>query len=1064
MLLLPGCNDEQTDDGGAAASDPPVAEAAWRYVDNVQPLEISDEPLGVGSWFRRGKKDDEAVEADKVQVELEELYNKPVAASAQDVTIKAGDVEVLIPPGVIEKAEPLVVARAAKPAAVPVEGLKAVGTWEVSLGKRHVFEKPLTLRFPLPAETAEAVKGMRQPLAAMHYNQAARAWVYTPVVYNEATGHAEVRTRHLTLFTIVLRPVNNLFHDAVYTDHFSIFYSKKEILDDAEIGEKGWAGQLETDLRAHGEPVGLARQVGSGTIEVERRDDVPTYIVYLAKSLEFAWHRYKDLGLKVPEWTRTDIYVGVNSPLSDENHRGKLLGTIEIAPSSTWRPVTVRGYTAHEFFHTVQAEYLGLAVMSMNYRTWWLEALAEYAPRTVWGQTAPRRGMRANFFKLPLPTVDDSHEYDCSHFVSFLVSQKKIGFKELTVGTLDVPAGLLAMEEISAPDFALFNKLLGIEGPFDNYTASVTCGMIDRVLRERGSKLADAYAEFTAWVMFDDGCKLLAADGGKLLSLAAGHHPIGGLALDDEKVEQTLKTLPHGTADMWALAVENPLAKDGSTNRPPRKVTIEVDGEVPVLTHLDVYVLKDNVRPAGGMKPAARMALVDGPAKVEVGAKDMLYIVLSNCTSEAAQVKVRVLGGLDFRIEPAEVDSLEVREEMTFRGVSDSLPKNILPYGLKVRWSPVYGVCEETPVDAAGSGFTSSYTYAWLFKGKYTLRAELLDGKDVIATATAAVKVAMADEPSVTLEARRLIVPAGKEFSVSATADRVPAGSTYQWKIGLHKAVDTSGPQCSFTLPAAGDFDITVKVVGPEGHVLASDSGTLCVEPGEDLVWIEEHNGEGVLARRYQVFRGTHTKHGQWLEYYIGGTNEGALKERRTYVQNVRRKSETFYPDGKPQQTAHFDEKGNYHGEKSTWFADGRRALLENYAHGVKNGPYERLHTNGNSYNRHSGGYVDGKINGTLTIYGGNSATGMEYVWKTQEHFAGRQHGKSVTYLANGKVASEMEYRDGKLHGWSKSWYTWEVDKGIYYLMKETLYENGKAVRSRTYDSKGEMKSDKELK
>lgn len=1063
MFVLSSCNDDEQADGGRSASDTPVNDAAWHFVDNVQALDVNDEPVGVGSWFRRGKENDEAVDADMVRVELQELYNKPVAVSAQDVTIKASGVEVLIPPGAIEQAQTLVIAQASRPASLPVDDLQAVSTWQVSLGDRHVFDKPLTLRFPLPAEAAQAVKGTRQPLAAMHYNQAARAWVYTPVVYDETTGLAQLRTRHLTLFTLVLRPVNNLFHDAVYTDHFAIFYSKDEILSDMEIGEKGWEDQLETDLRRHGEPVGLARQVGTGAIEVERREDVPTYIVYLAKSLEYTWTRYKDLDLKVPEWTRTDIYVGVNSPLSDDNHRGKLLGTIQIAPSSTWKPVTVRGYTAHEFFHTVQAEYLGMAIMSMNYRTWWLEALAEYAPRTVWGQTVGPKGMKANFFKLPLPTVDDSHEYGCSHLVSFLVSQKNIGFKELVVGTLDVPAGLLAMEEISAPDFALFNKLLGIEGPFDSYTATVTCGMIDRVLRARGSCLADAYAEFTAWVMFNDACKLLAEDGGSLLSLVAGHHPIDGLALDDEKVEQTLKTLPHGTADMWALAVENPLPKNGSTKRQSRQVTVEVDGEVPPLTRLDVYVLQDNIRPAGGVEPTVRIAAGDGSAKVRVGAKDMLYIVFNNCSSDPAQLKVRVLGGIDFRIEPAEVDSLETREEITFRGVSDSLPKNVLPYDLKVRWSPVYGVREETPVTGAGSGLESSYTYKWLFKGKHTLRAELLKGNEVVATATVDVKVAMTDEPGVTLEARRLIVSAGQEFSVSATVEHAPAGSTYQWRIGHNKAIDTSGPKCSFTMTTAGEYDITVQLIAPEGQVLASDKGTISVEPGEDLVWIEEHSGD-VLARRYQVFRGTSSKHGLWMEYHVGGANEGALKERRAYQHNVRRKSETFYPDGKPQQTAHFDEKGNYHGERSAYLTDGRRALLENYVHGVKNGPFEKLHTNGNTYSRHSGGYVDNKISGMLTIYSGNSRTGTEYLWKTQEHFEGKQHGKSVTYLADGKIASEMEYRNGKMNGWSKSWYTWEVDKGIYYLMSEKLYENGKVVRSRTYNSKGEIKTDKESK
>ncbi|MFP3937340.1 MAG: toxin-antitoxin system YwqK family antitoxin [Phycisphaerae bacterium] len=1061
-LVLPGCGDEtKTSTGGASSSS--QDDSAWRFVGAVEPLAVSDEPEGEASWFRRTKPGSAHVEPDDVAVELRPLYSSPVEPADSDVTVKVEGAEVVIPAGVIDRRQSLVIARAVEPAELPVQGFEAVGTWQVSLGERSVFDKPLTLRFRLPQRAAEPARRRPQPLAAMYYHPSARAWVYTPVTYDPATSHAEIRTRHLTLLTIVLRPVNNLVHDAVYTDHFAIFYSKEDILTDTEVNEGMWSDKLVTDLNKHGEPVGLARQVDAKTIEVEGRNDVPTYIVYLAKALEYAWHRYKDQGLELPEWTRTDIYVGVNSPLSDENHRGKLLGTIEITPSSTWRPSTVRVASAHEFFHTVQAEYLGLAVMSMNYRTWWLEALAEFAPRTVWGQTVPQKGMKPNFFKLPLPTVDDSHEYGCSQFVRFLVSKKGISFTELTTGTLNIPSGILAMEEISAPDFALFNKLLGVEQPFDDYTVMATCGMIDRLLRKEGTTLADAYAEFVAWAMFDDACGALVSDGDQLLSLAAGHHTIGGLALNDEKVEQVLKTEPHGTADVWALAVENPPA---SAKRPPRKVTVEVDGEVPPLSRLNVYVLKDNARLTGGKRPDASLSGPDPSADVAVGARDMLYIVSANNSNKPAEVKVRVLGGLDFRIEPADADDLEVREEMTFQAVSDSLPKDIPPSRLKVRWTPVFGVREESPVETVGAGFVSDYTYAWLHKGDYTLRAELLDDGKPIADASVPVKVAMTDEPSVTLEARSITVPAGKEFSISATTANAPAGSTYQWQINNNKTVKTTEPQCSFTLPSAGECKITVKMIAPEGRVVAGDTASLTVEPGEDLVWIEEHHqrdGEKILARRYQVFRGTFIKHGQWLEYYTDGKHDGALKARKTFEHSTCRKSETFYADGQPLQIAHFDEQGRYHGERSQYFSDGRRVLLENYAQGVKNGPYERLYTSGNSYTRHSGRYVDGKISGTLTLYSGNSASGREYLWKTQEHLAGKKHGKQVTYLPDGRPAGEAEYRDGKPHGWSRAWYTSEIKDGIYYLMSETLYENGKAVRKRMYNRDGEVRSDKEL-
>ena len=1068
LLALAGCGkDSESSSSSSSSGGSKGAVSAWQPPSGIEPLEVSAEPAGEPTWFRRGRGADRVVEPEAVQVQLETLYDKPVAPAETDVTVRAGDAEVVIAPGTIQEPQTLVIAKAKAPAALPVEGLDAVASWKVALGDSHVFARPLTLRFQLPAEVAEKAKQKRQPIAAMHYNPAARAWVYTPVAFDAETGRASIRTRHLTLFTIVLRPVNNLIHDTVYTDHFAIFYTKKDILADTEISEEQWAKKLVAEVDGQTgatDAMGMARQVDDQTIEVEGRTDVPMYIVYLAKALEYGWHRYKGQGLDVPEYTRTDIYVGVNSPLSDENHRGKLLGTIEITPSSTWRPASMRVATAHEFFHAVQAEYLGLAVMSMNYRGWWLEALAEFAPKTVWGDTVSQKGMKANFLKLPLPTMDDSHEYGCSHLVRFLVNKKGIGFRELTEGTLDVPAGILAMEEASAPDFAVFNKLLGFDAPFEDYTAAATCGMIDRFLRQRGSTLADAYAEFAAWALFDAGCRALVPDGTELLRLAAGHHTPGGLALNDEKIEQTLETLPHGTADIWAVSVENPVA-EASADRPPRKVTVEVDGEVPALTRLEAFVLKDQQRPAGGLKPAASLKGSNPTADVAVGAKDMLYIVSTNAAYKPAAVTVRVLGGLDFRIEPAEVDTLEPKQEVAFRAVSDSLPKTLLPSRLEVRWTPVSGTRETTAVRARGAGFESKYEYAWLFKGDYVLLAELLDDGKRIATAKVAVKVAPANEPSITLEARSITVPAGKEFSISAAVANAPKGATYQWKVNYNKAIETRSPQCRFTLPSAGEARLKVKMIDGDRGVVASDTCSLTVEPGTDLVWIEDHttrNGEKLLRRRYQVFRGTYTKHGQWLEYYCDGKHDGTLENRKTFDHNVCLKSESFYPDGSPKQIEHFNKEGKRHGERSAYFSDGRRALLETYSNGVKNGPYEMLYAHTNTYVRHNGRYLDGKIHGQLNLYSGNIKSGREYLWKSQEHAEGKRHGKQVEYLSDGRKSYEGQYRNGKPDGWAKSWYHSAMDEK-YYLMSETLYEDGKAVQRRKYNSDGEVVSDKKI-
>ncbi|NLC70774.1 MAG: hypothetical protein GX751_05380, partial [Desulfuromonadaceae bacterium] len=153
-----------------------------------------------------------------------------------------------------------------------------------------------------------------------------------------------------------------------------------------------------------------------------------------------------------------------------------------------------------------------------------------------------------------------------------------------------------------------------------------------------------------------------------------------------------------------------------------------------------------------------------------------------------------------------------------------------------------------------------------------------------------------------------------------------------------------------------------------------------------------------------------------------------------------------------------------YHGERTLYLKDGRRVLMENYSHGVKNGPFEKIVVTKGSYTRQNGRYENGKLSGRLDTYRGNLAAGDEYLQQFETYLDGKKNGQSASYLPDGRPKWQGSYHNGKQDGWSQAWYTLEVKKGVYYLLTEILHEKGEVVQRRRYNSKGEVLNDEKLR
>lgn len=1009
------------------------------------------------TWFRAGKPADGSQPSQPVP--CEGIHSQQVEAGAA-ATVATGDgsVRVSVPPGAIDKSATMTIGKPRQLPDLPDPRLRTVAACDVSLAGRSVLDKPVDVEIAVDPSAMPA-DSPAETLAALYWHPRLAAWVSVPARVSEHGRSATIRTRHLTVFLLVLRPLNLIWNDSAFSEHFSIYYGRAAIAADAEASDEVFEGRLLAEAAGPGEPLSIARRTGQGRFSVEGLEGQPQYVVYLASALEYAHAKYRTGGLAVPAWTRSEIYVDVNWPFGGTSQRGKLLGAMWISPATDSMPRQVRTVTAHEYFHAIEAEYLGLAVMSMNYRTWWLEALAEYAPSYVWGDNADIKPLTGDFLFKPLVTQDDAHEYAAAHFVKYLVENRRFGLKSLVEGTLDVPASILAMEESSAADYAVLKSLLNTPEPFDDYTMGVTLGMLGNVCRARGADLTDLYADFAARLLFDADVTTLCQDGDGLLKVAELASTVETLYLKQAQIARNL-TVPGGCAcDLMAVRVENP----DDAKLQPQKVRVIVPMPRPAGTRLDVYLLKSNQRVRGGAKPLARFAAgVNDQIDVSVGPEDVLYLLGTSRWPKEVTLPFTVRQMPAMGIIPPLVTPEAGQKEKLLAWATHVSPN--APARLAVSWDFGDGESTRQTVDRPAEGETLKVQteHAWLKEGRFEVRADLLDAGDAaapaIASAIAAAEVGPPG-PSITLEARVIIAPVGKPFEVAATPQNSPGGVKYHWQFADGPILATDVPNVTLQKDAIGSYPIKVTMLSADKGVFCSDQATIKVEATEEVVWVREYDqrgGQKVLRLEYQVKAVSRKKHGIWRAFFIDGPGAGKVSAEHTYENDVERTMKTWHPNGQQSGQGQSDAKGRRTGVWQGWAPNGQIQHRTTYTDGVQNGPFlENFGDTGEPWR--VGTFANGKAVGELTLFtriGIKDGRGVYDKQITPFNSDGRIDGVQRLFTATGVLSWEKTFTNGVQNGPSRTY-----NEGR--LWSEVTYENGKAVSTRIFNMDGTVKSER---
>jgi antitoxin component YwqK of YwqJK toxin-antitoxin module len=971
-----------------------------------------------------------------------------------------GRIKVTVPPGEISRACDLILSESPPPSNSPDE-LKHLASYRIDLGDRHEFNLPITIEVPYDPALVPQGRSAEEVFMAAYWHERSKVWVLLPTVADPVTKTLRTFTRHLTLVSWWSRGINWFLRDAIKTDHFILWYSAKKInAANSPASDRAWSASIGPEVVAGTEPLGAYRRQGSDIVPVRHEAGVPLYIEYVAQCLEYAYNTYKMKGLRVPSWTRHDVFVGVGGGIfGDDPYHTKFSGVIYIPPLQINTPRAVRGVTAHELCHGAQTEYLSFDMMAMTLRKWWLEATAEYGAKMVWGDAMDYRGMDKSFFQVPLTTSDDDHEYNAARFVQMLVEKKRSSFSQMLEFTLNVGTVLNAAETAHVVDYAIIDRLIGYKEPFGSYTRTITLGRLENFYLARNQTLINYWREFAGYTLFDASSELLGV-GGSLPSAQM----ISRLGLDNPELNVQAKfvllplveqkslpiTVPGDYACyVWAVRAEMPpgLPKDGA-----RALNVTADKNLPTGFTADIYLLKGNKRIAG-VKPAGTIAAnnITREVPLKVGPDDEIYVLATNFMIKPVQATINICNDAALTLDPPRILDAKPAELYTFRAQARLLPLDTKDF--RLRWD--FGDGTKGDLDSELDRTTpavlkGSYAHKFDKPGTYQVKVQVIEGVAARVRAEATVDVVMSRQPAIRLVPPDINVQTNIEVEINAAVDNPPAKAQYVWSLGPTVRTSAS-PTIRYAFPLAGKVDLSIALEDQAtGRIVATAKGTATVEDGEQVRWIKEFYDDGKLSREYQELVATRERHGPCRTYYRNGVmGEDALYKRDKMVRTTR-----WWESGKPQYQANFNDNGKMNGQEITYYQNGVKQE-ENYwlaqsdtKPSLKDGVFRKYHQDGSLAQETT--YVSDVLHGPMKELSAPDAQGKQVVLVQGAWAGGKRVGDWV--FRKGDLRLEEKYVDGKRHGLARRY----NGKGQVYVEEE--YENDKVRVRRYYDDAGNVK------
>ena len=237
-------------------------------------------------------------------------------------------------------------------------------------------------------------------------------------------------------------------------------------------------------------------------------------------------------------------------------------------------------------------------------------------------------------------------------------------------------------------------------------------------------------------------------------------------------------------------------------------------------------------------------------------------------------------------------------------------------------------------------------------------------------------------------------------------------------------------------------------------------------KPKANNFLITRYHTNKTVASKTEFVNGL--KHGKYISYNFYGN----IKTEGQYNNgNLNGKWTWYYDNGKIESTREYLD-GNLNGEGKDYFEDGTLSRTLNYEYGNLAGTWVSYHKNGNKYRTTE--YVNNKMHGKrifydhseklqlIRFYNHGTIIGYSYLDKQSKELPMipiiNETAKITSYFDNGKVARELEYKNGDLvNTYNQYYYSGQLENKMSFVDDEydgtdiEYYENGNIKKERNY-------------
>lgn len=840
--------------------------------EEIQGSRITDSVIGVNvpinaisdDFVIKYKKREVKVPFVILDEELVTLLEENIKPSSQVQEIRSDEgISLTLPGNFLQKDSAVTISKVENPPVIKESPIDAYEVYDISIEGMTQLNENIQISMKYDPEWFDEGVSVKDYLEPKRWDEENEMWVDLYYRVDEETNTVHFLTDHLSFFTLSIKSVKLLGLLKAGAAVGTVAYALEWLANDVYISPQG-------NIRILYSKEGISKMFPdkkweqalskfSTSPHLGYRYIYPFMVQDIGAILEASLKSYIDAGFSDPTkdrflgsvFTRTikvkidsywNFYSGgefnysafwdqINIPA--EIIRFEVYDTILNNPSDyDEAEIYLTHVLAHELFHVIQRPYYGMLTdFRKGKHLWWMEATADYAANDVaWNRTNSvlneRLGNR--YFDYPLNTTGKKtgsylakstldYEYLTAVFVRYLIEEVKCDFKEIIKYVADKGFSTEPLDSIHS--FAVDNT--GYKHDFDMLYADFVVWMLNK-------------GELTVADFNDMANKNMVAEGIKKILIPDKKATIMINKTEDDKEGVFIYKSKEGTKGSEHKIEKVTVLFENSMNY---EMNVE-EGDILYFVIPNTKGSSRNVTATINLKDAE---IVDGSKLAE-----HKVLVEENYTAKVWSVKVE---NSDWSIEPNLIENGQFNTQYRFKikgqQISSEIKNVQINYDFGDGKEKSKGSISGTVQSDGTFEADISYTYEIskdtvnLEVNQYTVKANIMDGKDQIGSAEASVTL---NPIEVSILAPRTMIYELKDGAAEAehtfNAVATPEGEyRFEWDFGdgsPKKTTKGDKSKISHTYSKTGKFYPEVTVYHSDGNIkFDNDSITVILDDGE---------------------------------------------------------------------------------------------------------------------------------------------------------------------------------------------------------------------------------------